>query len=104
MCRSTERASFEKKPSMILSHDPCLGGKVKVNRPTGWLSGKPGRGLVRDMSGVVVEDDFNGGVGRIGGVEGLEKLDKFASSSIDGPTYSGSSTGNFVSSSGSGNG
>jgi hypothetical protein len=28
------------------------------------------------MSGVIVEDDFNCGVGRIGGVEELEKLDK----------------------------
>src|SRR5260370_23101383 len=30
------------------------------------------------MSGVVVEDDFNCGVGRIGGVEELEKLDELA--------------------------
>ena len=54
-----------------------LGRESESKSPNG-LSGKPGRGLVRDMSGVVVEDDFNGGVGRIGGVEELEKLDKFA--------------------------
>src|SRR5262245_38887178 len=30
------------------------------------------------MSGVVVEDDFNCGVGRIGGIEELEKLDELA--------------------------
>ncbi len=35
MWRSTERASLEKKPSMMLSDDPCLGVKVKVKRPTG---------------------------------------------------------------------
>ena len=35
MWRSTERASLEKKPSMRLSHDPCVGVNVKVKRPTG---------------------------------------------------------------------
>ena len=45
-----------------------LGRESESKSPNG-LSGKPGRGLVRDMSGVVVEDDFNGGVGRIGGVD-----------------------------------
>src|SRR2546421_572860 len=33
MWRSTERASLEKKPSMRLSHDPCVGVNVKVKRP-----------------------------------------------------------------------
>src|SRR5437763_16885194 len=33
--RSTERASLEKKPSMRLSHDPCVGVNVKVKRPMG---------------------------------------------------------------------
>src|SRR5204863_7573340 len=33
--RSTERASLEKKPSMRVSHDPCVGVKVKVKRPMG---------------------------------------------------------------------
>ena len=31
----TERASLEKKPSMRLSHDPCVGVNVKVKRPIG---------------------------------------------------------------------
>src|SRR5438445_8232750 len=35
MWRSTERASLEKKPSMRLSHDPCVGVNVKVKRPMG---------------------------------------------------------------------
>jgi hypothetical protein len=30
------------------------------------------------VGGVVVEDDLNGGVGRVGGVEKLEELDEFA--------------------------
>src|ERR1700737_2197661 len=34
MWRSTERASLEKKPSMRLSHDPCVGVNVKVKRPS----------------------------------------------------------------------
>src|ERR1700747_116950 len=35
MWRNTERASLEKKPSMILSQDPWVGVKVKVKRPIG---------------------------------------------------------------------
>jgi len=31
--RSTERASLEKKPSMRLSQEPCLGVRVKAKRP-----------------------------------------------------------------------
>jgi hypothetical protein len=36
-----------------------------------WLRGNPGRGLARDMGGMVVEDDLDRGVG---GVEKLENL------------------------------
>jgi hypothetical protein len=32
MWRSTERASLEKKPSMRLSHDPCVGVNEIVER------------------------------------------------------------------------
>src|ERR1700747_1029084 len=39
MWRRTERASFEKKPSMRLSHDPWVGVNVKVKRPIGWATG-----------------------------------------------------------------
>jgi hypothetical protein len=35
MWRSGERASLEKKPSMRLSHDPCVGVNVNVKRPIG---------------------------------------------------------------------
>ena len=41
MWRSTERASLEKKPSMILSQDPWVGVKVKVKRPIGCAASQP---------------------------------------------------------------
>ena len=41
------------------------------------LRRQPSRGLARDVGGMVVEDDLDRGVGRIGGVEELEKLDEF---------------------------
>jgi hypothetical protein len=42
------------------------------------LRGQPARGLARDMGGMVVEDDLDRGVGRVGGVEELKKLNEFA--------------------------
>src|SRR5271168_1423846 len=36
MWRRTERASLEKKPSMRLSQEPCLGVKVNSDRCAGW--------------------------------------------------------------------
>src|SRR5262249_44706628 len=72
MWRSTERASLEKKPSMRLSHDPCVGVNVKVKRPKGCAASQ----LV--LSGMVVENDLDRGVGRIGGIEQLEKFNEFA--------------------------
>src|SRR5205807_8926493 len=42
------------------------------------LRGKPVRGLARDMGGMVVENDLDGGVGGVGVVEEHEKLDEFA--------------------------
>ena len=77
MWRSIERASLEKKPSMRLSHDPCVGVNVKMKRPMGCAASQ----LVvsRDMGGgMVVENDLDRGVGGVGGVEQLEKLDEFA--------------------------
>src|SRR4051794_22256078 len=35
MWRRTDRANLEKKPSMRLSHEPCLGVKVNSKRPGG---------------------------------------------------------------------
>ena len=42
------------------------------------LRRQPTRGLARDMSGMVVEDEFNRGVRRVGRVEEHEELDEFA--------------------------
>ena len=77
MWRSTERASLEKKPSMRLSHEPCLGVKVNSKRPRG-LIGEPGSGLLGDVRGMIVEDHLDRRVGRIGGVDKLEEFDEFA--------------------------
>ena len=41
------------------------------------LAIKPPSGFLGDMRRVVVEDDFDGGIRRIGGVHFLEKRDKF---------------------------
>ena len=38
MWRRTERANFEKKPSIRLSQEPCLGVKVNSKRPAGWAA------------------------------------------------------------------
>jgi hypothetical protein len=38
MWRRTDRANFEKKPSMRLSQEPCLGVKVNSKRPAGWAA------------------------------------------------------------------
>src|SRR5215469_7500381 len=42
------------------------------------LRRQPARGLARDMGGVVVENDLDRGVARIGGIEALEKFNEFA--------------------------
>src|ERR1700680_4495737 len=52
-----------------------LGREREGKAPNG-LHGQPGRGLMRNMSRMVVEDDFNGGVSRIGRVEELEKFNE----------------------------
>ena len=77
MWRSTERASLEKKPSMRLSHDPCRRREREGKAPDR-LRGKPARGLARDMGGMVVENNLDRGVGGVGGVEELKKLNEFA--------------------------
>src|SRR5215471_2629753 len=69
--RSTERASLEKKPSTRLSQEPCLGVKVNSKRP-------PSLGLFGDVRRMIVEDQLDRRMGRIGGIEELEKFDEFA--------------------------
>ena len=77
MWRRTERASLEKKPSTRLSQEPCLG--VKVNSKTaGRLPGEPSLCLLGNVRGMIVEDQLDCRMGRIGGVEKLAKFDEFA--------------------------
>src|SRR5271163_2851753 len=42
------------------------------------LRSQPARGLARDMGGMVVENDLDRGVSRVGGVEEFEKFNEFA--------------------------
>src|SRR5271156_170415 len=77
MWRRTERASLEKKPSMRLSQEPCLGVKVNSKQCAG-LTGEPGCGLFGDVCGMIVEDQLDRRMGRIGVVEKLEEFDEFA--------------------------
>src|ERR1700720_3592584 len=74
MWRSTERASLEKKPSTRLSQEPCLGVKVNSKRPIG----EPNLGLLGDVCGMIVEDQLDRSMGRIGGIDELEEFDEFA--------------------------
>jgi hypothetical protein len=46
--------------------------------PVRGLAGEPGSGLFGDMRGMIVEDQLDRRVGRIGGVEKLEEFDEFA--------------------------
>jgi len=76
MWRRTERASFEKKPSIRLSQEPCVGVNVNWKRPAGWAV-IPGFRFLGDVRGMIVEDQFDRGISRIGGIEKLQKLDEF---------------------------
>jgi hypothetical protein len=76
MWRRTERANLEKKPSTRLSQEPCLGVKVNSKRPRR-SRGEPSPGFFGDVRGMIIEDQLDRCVGRIGGVERFEKLDEF---------------------------
>ena len=54
-----------------------LGSEGEFEAPGG-LIGEPGFGFFGDVRGVIVEDQLDRGVGRIGGVEKLEEFDEFA--------------------------
>jgi len=55
----------------------ALGGKGEFEA-TGWLIRQPSLGLLRDVRGMIVEDQLDRRVGRIGGVEKLEEFDELA--------------------------
>jgi hypothetical protein len=66
-----EEALDEIEPGAVFGRE----GEFKA---TGGLGGEKGLGLFRNMRRVIVEDQFDGGVGRIGGVKNLEEFDEFA--------------------------
>src|SRR5271165_5125268 len=76
--RSTERASLEKKPSTRLSQEPCLGVKMNSNRPAGCSASQALVSFLGDVRRMIVEDQLDRRVGRIGGVEELEEFNEFA--------------------------
>jgi hypothetical protein len=73
MWRRTERASLEKKPSMRLSQEPCFGVKGEFEAASG-LIGEPSFGFLRDVGAVIVEDQLDRLMGRIGGIEKLRGI------------------------------
>jgi hypothetical protein len=74
MWRNSERASLENKPYEI--EPRAMGRGEREGEAPDRLRGEPGCGLVRDMSGVVVENDLYGGIGGVGRVKQLEELDE----------------------------
>ena len=54
-----------------------LGGESKFEAVRG-LGGEPGSGLFGDMRRMIVEDQLDRRLGRIGGVETLGEFDEFA--------------------------
>ena len=54
-----------------------LGGEGEFEAP-GRLAREPSLGLLGDVRGMIVEDQLDRRMGRIGGVEELEEFDEFA--------------------------
>src|ERR1700746_1466378 len=54
-----------------------MRGREREGKAANGLRSQPARGLARDMGGMVVENDLDRGVGGVGGVEDLEKLNEF---------------------------
>src|SRR5215469_4408173 len=54
-----------------------LGGKDEAEAALG-LRGKPLVGFLRHVRRMIVQDDLDRGVGRVGGIELFEKADEFA--------------------------
>src|SRR3982074_3531846 len=77
MWRRTERANLEKKPSMRLSQEPCLGVKVNSKRPAGRAASQAWVSL-EIMRRMVVEDQLDRRTGRVSGIEKLEEFDELA--------------------------
>src|ERR1700692_4189544 len=66
-----EEALDEIEPGTMLG---CEGEFEAADR----LFGKPSLGLLGDVGGMIVEDQLDRCMGRIGGIDKLEKFDEFA--------------------------
>ena len=76
MWRSADRISLEKKPSTRLSPGAVLGGEGELEA-TRRLLGEPNLGLLGDVRGMIVEDQLDRCMRRIG-VDQLEEFDELA--------------------------
>src|SRR6201997_5524248 len=66
-----EEAFDQVEPGAVLGRE----GKVEA----AWRPGvEPGSGFPRNVCGMVVEDELDGGAGRIGGIEKLEEFDELS--------------------------
>ena len=66
-----EEALDQVEPRAVLRRE----GELEAS---GRLGIEPGPGFLRDVRGVIVEDQLNRGVGRIGGIEKLEEFDELS--------------------------
>ena len=71
--RQDGAGELQKKPSIRLSQEPCLGVKVVLKRPGGWVSSQA-RVSSKCVRNDLAEDQLDRGAGRIGGIEKLEEL------------------------------
>src|SRR5262249_52599822 len=76
MWRNTERASLEKNPSMKIEPGTVRGREGELEAAGGLLC-KPGLCLLGDVCRMIVEDQLDRGMGRIGGIYQLEEFDEF---------------------------
>ena len=60
---------------MRLSHEPCFKDEAEAALGP---RGKPLVGFLRHVRRMIVQDDLDRGVGRVGGIELFEKADEFA--------------------------
>src|SRR5690242_5210119 len=75
--RNTPARQLRKEPFEKVEPRP-MGRREGESEASDRLRGEPGCGLPRDMGGMVVEDDLDRGIGRVGRVEELKKLNEFA--------------------------
>ncbi len=68
---------MEKKPSTRLSHDQCFGVNTNVKRPSGRVA-IHALVFLRNVRGVVVQDQLDGGVVGMRLIKHLEKSDELA--------------------------